>query len=151
MNKTQKKIAVGAGITALAAAAAAGTYFFAGKRGAKNRAKVSKWADAAKQDVVKQLRGVKQVSKDSYNAAVDAVMGNYKKLQKIKPAEVVALASELKGHWNNISRELQTAGKKIAPVKAVKKAVKTVLKKTAAKKPVKSSAGKKPAKKKARR
>lgn len=139
MNKTQKKIAVGAGITALAAAAAAGTYFFAGKRGKENRAKVSKWADTAKKDVVKQLKGMKDVTKTSYNTAVDAVVAQYKKAKKVDPKELVALASELKGHWDNIAGEVTRAAQKVT----TKKATKTAAPKKAAKKaPAKKTAKK---------
>lgn len=138
MNKTQKKIAVGAGITALAAAAAAGTYFFAGKRGKENRAKVSKWADTAKKDVVKQLKGMTDVTKSSYNTAVDAVVAQYKKAKNVDPKELIALASELKGHWDNIAGEVSKVAKKVAPKKATKTAApKKATKKAPAKKTAK--------------
>lgn len=130
MNKKQKKLAVGVGVglTALAAATAAGTYFFGGKKGAKNRAKVSKWADAAKQDVVKQLKGLEKVTKTSYAEAVDAVVAKYKQAKKIDPKELLAVAGELKGHWDAIAAEVEAAGKKVVPVvkKAAKKAIKKV-------------------------
>lgn len=139
MNKTQKKIAVGAGITALAAAAAAGTYFFAGKRSKENRDKVSKWVDTAKKDVVKQLKGMKDVTKSSYNTAVDAVVAQYKKAKKVDPKELIALASELKGHWDNIAGEVTKVARSVAPKKIVKKAAP---KKAAKKSPAKKAAKK---------
>jgi gas vesicle protein len=134
MNKKQKKVAVGVGVglTAIAAAAAAGTYFFGGKRGAKNRAKVSKWAEDAKNDVVKQVKGLKKVTQKSYADTVDAVMAQYKKAKKMSPQELTALASELKGHWDSIAAEVSSTAKKVTPV--VKKAVKAV--KAATSKPV---------------
>ncbi len=133
MNTKQKKIAVGAGIAALATAAAAGTYFFAGKKGAKNRAKVQKWADAAKKDVVKQLKGLEKVSKKTYADTVDTVMTQYQKAKKMEPQEMMELAKELKGHWDAIAGEVEKATKKVAPM--VKKVVKKVTpKKTVTKK-----------------
>lgn len=142
MNKKQKKVAVGVGVglTALAAAAAAGTYFFGGTKGAKNRAKVSKWADGAKKDVVKQLKGLEKVTKTSYAEAVDAVVAKYKQAKKIDPKELLTVASELKGHWNAIAAEVEAAGKKVIPVvkKAAKKAVKQAVGQS--KKPAKKSA-----------
>jgi hypothetical protein len=128
MNKKQKKVAVGVGLTALAAAAAAGTYFFTGKKGAKNRAKVSKWADDAKNDVVKQLKSMKQVTQKSYGEAVDTVVEQYKKAKKIDPTELLALAGELKGHWDSIAGEVTAVSKKVVPT------VKKLVKKTAPKK-----------------
>ena len=126
MNKKQKKVAVkvGVGVAALAAAAAAGTYFFGGKRGAKNRARVAKWADSAKKDVVKKLKGMGKVTQKSYSQAVDAVLAQYKKAKKVSPAELLALASELKGQWNNITAEVSSVANKIVPRIAKKSATK---------------------------
>jgi hypothetical protein len=136
MNKKQKKVAVGVGAAALAAAAA-GTYFLAGKRGAKNRAAVSKWAGAAKQDVVKQLKGVRRVTKQSYGTAVNTVLKQYKQLKKASPAELLMIANELKGQWDTVAREVgkvsqkvtsvgkkPAAKKKVAPKKSAKKSTK---------------------------
>ena len=122
MNKKQKKVAVGVGVglTALAAAAAAGTYFFGGKRGAKNRAKVSKWANSAKADVLKQIKGMKKVTAQTYTSAVDEVMKQYRRTKKMNPKELAGLANELKGHWDSIAKEVSVASKKIVPI--VKKA-----------------------------
>ncbi len=129
MNTKQKKVAVGVGVglTALAAASAAGAYFFAGKRGAKNRAKVAKWAEAAKTDVLNEIKGLKKVTKQTYSATVDKVMAQYKKAKKIDPKELLAVAGELKGHWDSITAEVTSAGKKVLPV--VKKTVKKIVKK----------------------
>lgn len=146
MNKNQKKVAVGVGVglTAIAAASAAGAYFFAGKRGAKNRAKVAKWAEAAKTDVLKEIKGLKKVTKQSYTATVDKVMEQYKKAKKVDPKELLAVAGELKNHWNSITAEVESAGKKVVPV--VKKTVKKIVKNVT---PTKK-AGKKASKKKSR-
>jgi len=115
MKKSQKQaIAIGAG--AALAAAAAGIYFFGGKRGAKNRKKVSAWAEKAKREALAELRKVKTVSKQSYNKTVDEVMKRYKQAKRLDPAELTALASELKSHWNSISKELGKAGSKIRRV-----------------------------------
>lgn len=121
MNKNQKKaVVVGAGIAALAAAAA-GTYFFAGKRGAKNRAKVSKWVEAAKKEVVDNVKGMEKVTKQTYHKAVDTVLQQYENAKNVDKSEIVAVANELKGHWDNISTRLQAAVKpvlkKVAPKK----------------------------------
>jgi hypothetical protein len=153
MVKQKTKVAVGVGAAAAAiAAAAAGVYLFTGKRGAKNRAKVSKWADTAKKDVVKQLKSAGHVTQQSYAEIVDGALARYKKLKNVNPSELLALANELKGHWDVISQEAQTAAKKIAPVRVtVKKAVKKALAKVtparkaapAKKAPAKKSNGKK--------
>lgn len=146
MNKKQKKVAVGVGVglTALAAASAAGAYFFAGKHGAKNRVKVAKWAEAAKEDVLKEIKGLKKVTKQSYTATVDKVMEQYKKAKKVDPKELLAVAGELKNHWDAITKEVASTGKQVLPV--VKRTVKKIVNKVA---PAKKSA-KRPSEKKTR-
>lgn len=147
MKKQQKvAIGVGAGVAALAAASAAAMYF-TGKKGKARRAKVSKWAIDAKKDVIKQLKSAQNVTKKSFESAVDTVMDQYKKAKKVDPGELLALAGELKGHWDNIVKEASTATKKVVPAKvrnAVKKSVskakKSVVKKAPAKKTTKRKA-----------
>lgn len=143
MNTKQKKVAVGVGVglTAIAAASAAGAYFFAGKRGAKNRAKVAKWAEAAKTDVLKEIKGLKKVTKQSYTATVDKVMEQYKKAKKVDPKELLAVAGELKSHWDSITQEVESAGKQVLPV--VKKTVKKIVKKATPAKKVPAKTAKK--------
>lgn len=141
MKKTQKQaLAVGAGIAAIAAAAA-GTYFFTGKKGAKNRAKVKKWVDDAKNDVVKQIKTMSNVTEKTYNQTVDAAIAKYKNLKDVDKSELLQIAKELKGHWDSISKQLVT--KPVAKAeKAVKKAVNKVTK-SVAKKVVKKPSKKK--------
>src|SRR3989338_7921514 len=96
MKKSQKKaLAIGAGVAAVAAAAA-GTYLFAGKHGAKNRAKVGKWVETAKKDVSKEVNKLSKVTKETYHKTVDMVLGQYKNLKNIDKSEILAAASELK-------------------------------------------------------
>lgn len=141
MKKSQKKaIAVGAGVAALAAAAA-GTYLFTGKRGEKNRATVKKWVGSAQKEVAKQVKGMEKMSKAAYNKTVDTVLQQYESLKDIDKSELLAVAKELKGHWDTISKEVSTASKKVKPVvqKVAKKAVKevkSIAKPTPKKKPV---------------
>jgi hypothetical protein len=146
MKKSQKKaVAVGAGVAALAAAAA-GAYFFTGKRGVKNRKKVSTWTANAKRDVMKEMGKMKKVSKDTYNKTVDTVLANYKNVKNIDKKELATVTNELKGHWNAIAGEVEKARKQVARV--LPKVKKTVAKKSKAKKaPAKKKTVKKAAKK----
>src|SRR5437016_1655343 len=105
--KSSSKKAMGAGIVALAAAATA-AYFMSNK---KNRNKVSAWAQKAKKEVVKELKNAGSVSQSAYNEAVDIAMQNYKNLKNIDRSEVLALAKELKGHWQNIQKTLKKHSK----------------------------------------
>lgn len=131
MKKSQKKaIAVGAGMAALAAAAA-GVYMMTGKN-AKNRKKVAAWAGNMQKDVLRELKKVKKGSQSAYNQAVDAVAKNYKAARKISAPELAAAAAELKGHWNTIRQELEGASRTVRRIKP--KARKSKAKKVAVRK-----------------
>lgn len=106
-SRKKRRIAAGVGAgLALAAAAVAGTYFFSGARGAKNRKKVKEWATKAKRDVVKRIRTLKKLNRGAYHKAVQEVMRRYKDLKDVNPKEIDAVVRELKGHWNRISRQV---------------------------------------------
>lgn len=126
MNKSQKTaVAVGAGVAAIAAAAA-GIYFLTGKN-AKNRKKVAKWADSMRKDVIKELKQAGKLSKSGYNQLIDEVSRNYQGLKNASGPELKALATELKGHWDAISKEVGSAARNVR--KVVPKSVKSVAKK----------------------
>lgn len=113
------KIAAGVGLAALAAAAA-GTYYFYGDGGKKHRQQAKAWTKAAKSEVLKKIKGMQSFSKQAYGEAVSEVLAKYKQAKNIKPEELVALGSELKGHWDGIKKEMEkmgTAKKKLASVK----------------------------------
>jgi len=116
-----KKIAGGLGLAALAAAAAT-TYYFYGKDGKKHRADAKHWGHAAKGEMLKKIKGMKQVSKQTYEQAVREVLAKYKQAKNIDPAELVALGTELKGHWDDISKNLAKMGAKKPAAKSRKAA-----------------------------
>lgn len=106
------------GFLGLAAAAAAGAYFLYGsKEGAKRRAKVRGWALKAKGEVLDKLETMKEVNEDAYNKIVDTVTDKYKKAKNIDVAELALLSQDLKRHWGNIKRQMNTGAgaKKAAP------------------------------------
>lgn len=139
MKKSQKQmLAAGAGLAAVAAAAA-GVYFFTGKN-AKNRKKVGKWAVDMKNDVVKELGKGGKFTKATYNKVVDGVAKNYQSMKDISADELTGLAAELKQHWDTISAEVGNVANTVKRV--VPTSVKSVSKKIA----VKSAAKKAPAK-----
>ncbi len=138
-NKTNKgnNVMTNVGIGAAVAAAAAGAYFLYGTdKGKKQRHKMEKWTVDARKEVVKQIEKLKDVNEDAYHSVVDNVALRYKKLKDINPAEIAALAIELKGHWNNIQREFKkskntvskiskVSGKKVGQIKRAVKSPKT--------------------------
>lgn len=113
---TGTKVAVGAGIAALAAFAAAG-YFLYGKDGAKNRKKVKGWMLKAKGEVLEGVEKLKDVTEDQYAMIVDKVGAKYKTIKSIDPEEVDTMVKELRGHWKNIKKSISPAPKKKAAKK----------------------------------
>ena len=101
-----KKLAVGAGVAALAAAAA-GVYLLSGKRGAKNRKKLGGWVSKTQKEVVKELTQARASGQKGYNQAVAKVAGRYKNLKNIDRSEILQMMNELKGHWKSIAKQLQ--------------------------------------------
>lgn len=116
-NNTGAKVV--AGLTMVAAAA--GAYFLYGtKEGKKQTKKIKGWTLKAKGEVLEKLENIKEVNQEKYDAVVDAVSSRYQKLKNVDPAELAAVAKELKSHWKKIQSEL-SAGKQ-----TIKKAVKKV-------------------------
>ena len=113
MSKTTNgvKVAIGAGVAAIAAFAAAG-YFLYGKDGAKNRKKVRGWMLKAKGEVLEGVEKLKDVTEEQYAMIVDKVGAKYKTIKNIDPVEVETMVKELHGHWKNIKKSISPAPKK---------------------------------------
>ncbi|MBI3552024.1 MAG: hypothetical protein HY077_05850 [Elusimicrobia bacterium] len=103
MEKKTKVIGAGIGLAALAAA---GAYFFAGKRGAKNRAKVARWADEMKEEILAKMKDLKEINQETYERLVDETADRYAKLRKASSAELKHVSAEVKKAWTHISKEL---------------------------------------------
>ncbi|MEK7720813.1 MAG: hypothetical protein AAB359_00325 [Elusimicrobiota bacterium] len=103
MKKSEKMI--GAGI-ALAAIAAAATYFLAGRRGKENRGKIAAWTLKMKGEVLEKMKKLKGINKENYHALVDEVAVRYERAERVSAAEMKRLRDELKGAWSHISRQL---------------------------------------------
>lgn len=109
---TGAKVAVGAGLAAIAVAGVAGAYFLYGKDGAKNRKKVKAWGLRAKADVMDKLEKSKMVTEENYRMIVDGALTKYAKLKSVAPEELAALSKELKSHWKSIKAEFAPKKKK---------------------------------------
>jgi len=99
-NNGARAAAIGAGI----AAVAAGVYFFLGPNGKKHQRKLRGWMVKMKGDVIEKLEEVRDVTEPVYNKIVDTVAATYNAQKNIPKAEIIALVSELKREWKNISR-----------------------------------------------
>jgi len=104
MKKSDKMI--GAGI-ALAAIAAAATYFLTGKRGKENREKIAAWTLKMKGEVLEKMKKLKELNKENYHALVDEVAVRYERAERVSASEMKHLKEELKGAWTHISKQLK--------------------------------------------
>jgi hypothetical protein len=102
---TKSKVAVGAGLAAIAVAGVAGAYFLYGKDGAKNRKKVKSWAIMAKGEALAKLEKLKDINEDAYHAVVETVSAKYAKLKSTTPEEIAQFTKEMKSHWKGIKAE----------------------------------------------
>ncbi|MDE2293521.1 MAG: hypothetical protein KGL53_15675 [Elusimicrobia bacterium] len=102
--KPSKK-AVGAGI-AVAAIAAAATYFLTGERGKKNREMIAAWTLDMKAEVLEKLKKMKDVNREAYNRLVDEVALRYQRVGRVSASEMRHLKGELKGAWGHIRKQL---------------------------------------------
>ncbi|HNW45390.1 MAG TPA: hypothetical protein PKI19_12870 [Elusimicrobiales bacterium] len=102
-----KKI-LGAGI-ALAAIAAAGTYFLTGKRGAKNREQIAAWTLKMKGEVLEKMKDLKEMNKQNFEALVDEIALRYERAERVGASEMKHLKGEVKSAWTHISKQLKKA------------------------------------------
>ena len=105
MDKAKKVKVIGAGI-ALAAIAAAATYFLTGKRGVENRAKIAAWTLKMKGEVLEKMKKLEDVNKEAYYALVDEVAIRYARAERVGASEMKHLTEELKGAWSHISKQI---------------------------------------------
>lgn len=109
-----KKLAIGVGLAALAAAAA-GTYFLYGSKNAgKNRKRVKAWTLKAKGEVLEKLENLKVVDEEIYRKIVKDVAARYQALKKIDTKDVLAFATELNNHWKEIAKKAGTSARRAA-------------------------------------
>ncbi len=125
---------IGAGVLAAVAAAGAAGYYFYGAKGAKkHRSAAAKWAKGLKNDVVREAKKLKDLDEKAMGAIVDQAAKAYKGLDDVTPGDLRAAVAELKGNWEKMKKEVRgkskktakkAPAKKAAPKKAVKKAAK---------------------------
>lgn len=104
MNKSKKML--GAGI-ALAAIAAAGTYFLTGKRGEKNKEKIAAWTLKMKGEVLEKMKGLKEINKENFEALVDEIAVRYERAERVGASEMKHLKAEVKNAWAHISKQIK--------------------------------------------
>lgn len=129
-TSSKEKVAIGAGIAALAVAAVAGAYFLYGKNGVKNRKKISSWMLKAKGEALEKIEKLKDINEDIYHATVDTIADKYTKLKNTTPDEIMQFTKEMKSHWKSIKKDLTPKTKKVVAKKAATKNPKEKTKKS---------------------
>lgn len=138
MNTMQKAEVAAGVIGALAAAGAAGYYFYGAKDAKKHRNATQKWAKGLKNDVIREAKKLKDLDEKAVALIVDSAAKAYKGFDGVTPADLRAAVSELKSNWESVRKELRSTGRKA--VSSAKKTVKKAApKKTAAKKTAKKA------------
>lgn len=102
-KKGGSKMAIGAGIAALTAAAVA--YFLVGPHGKKNRKILKGWMIKMKGEIVEKLENVKEITEPVFNRVVDEVAKKYQKLKNISPADLEEAIHQIKGQWKSLAKE----------------------------------------------
>ena len=110
-------MAMGAGLAAMAAAAAGAYFLYGAPDSSKNRKKVKAWTLKAKGEVLERLEKMKDVNEQVYHKAIDEVSKKYEALKSIDKKDVQEFVKELKKHWKGISKEIKAFHKKHSKTK----------------------------------
>jgi hypothetical protein len=102
--KTKTKM-IGAGM-GMAALAAAGTYFFYGKKGSTTRETLEGWALQLKGEVLKSMENVKDLNQRTYNELVDQAAARCAKMKKAGGVELDRVVLDLKNAWAHLGEQL---------------------------------------------
>ncbi len=94
---------VGIGMAALAAA---GTYFLYGKKGAKNRAKISGWMLKMKGEVLEKMENLPKLDQEAYHKLVDASAARYGRVKNTSASELKIVTADMKRAWTHIGKQL---------------------------------------------
>ena len=116
MSKGSKE-AIGLGVAAIAAAAAGAYYLYGSTEGTAARKKIKSWMLHAKAEVMSEIEKMKVVNEGAYKEAVAKVIKKYKAMKNMDRSELAALAATLHGHWKDIRREVEKAGRKASKKK----------------------------------
>lgn len=89
-------------VAAAAAAAAIGTYLFAGPDGKKNRRLMKGWAVRAKGEVMEKVEALQEIDMPKYHRIVDTVVARYRKMKNVDPADLEKVTKELQDSWKQV-------------------------------------------------
>ena len=94
-----RNIGIGAGILTAAALAGAAAYLLSGKKGKARRTNMKAWAVKAQKEIARKVKESKHLGEAQYKTIVDEAVRRYGSLEKVNVQELVAVAKDLKGDW----------------------------------------------------
>lgn len=100
---------IGAGLAALAAAAAGAYFLYGSKDAKKNRRKVKSWMLKMKAEVMDKIEEAQDLTEDKYHDIVETVAAKYRVLKDVDTKEVSDLADRMRAHWADIREDLSDA------------------------------------------
>ncbi|MEK7604527.1 MAG: hypothetical protein AAB442_01910 [Patescibacteria group bacterium] len=98
----------------LAAAAAAGYYFYGSDKAKQHRKIATRWAADMKDDVMSKAAQLKEMSAKDFATIVDTVSATYAGARAIDASDLKRAAQELKDNWKEVQKELVTKASKAA-------------------------------------
>lgn len=111
-------VVIGTGLAAVAAAAAAGTFFLYGsKHASRHRRLVKAWSLKARGEVLERMEKLSEINEEAYHKAITEVASRYKTLKNVDQKDVAAFVDELKSHWKDIAKEVTRSAKKVSKKK----------------------------------
>ena len=111
------KVAIGAGVVALSAAA----YLLFGPEGKKNRKIIRGWAVKMKGEIIEKLEAAKEITEPVYHDIVDKVTEKYAKLKNVDQEELLAVVADVRKQWKNMIKDAKPKSKKKVAKKTTKK------------------------------
>ena len=98
---------VGAFLAGAAATAAVGGYlFFGSKQSSRNRKKVDGWIEDAKDEVLKNAKKIKHITREKFDETVDTVTEKYGKLKDVAKEKIDDVREELSDLWEEVKEEV---------------------------------------------
>jgi len=108
-KSTKKKIAIGAGV----AAVAAGAYFLTStKKGKKVSKKITTWIGKAEKEVLAEVKKLEVPTKKAYEKIVSEIEKKYKSLKDIDAKDVARFSQKMKGQWGKLEKSVKGKVKK---------------------------------------
>lgn len=87
-------------------------YYLHGPKGKERRQNIKAWTIKAKGDVLEQFEKKKELTEEQYREVIDKVTAKYGKLKTVGQTEAEKLNKELKKHWKEIKKGIETQSSK---------------------------------------